>query len=91
MKYILAPHVGLRSWHLVPWAYYVKGVRNAKGLKQEEYELLRQCDGIRELEQSALLTSLEQRGFCRPAKNGEVLTVWQMFVISAVGKLLTVK
>ena len=41
MKYILSPNICLRSWYLVPWAYYVKGVRNARGLKQEEYELLR--------------------------------------------------
>ena len=58
MKYILSPNIGLRSWYLVPWAYYVKGVRNARGLKQKEYELLRQCDGIHEAEVSPLLLSL---------------------------------
>ena len=77
MKYILSPNIGLRSWYLVPWAYYVKGVRNARGLKQKEYELLRQCDGIHEAEVSPLLLSLERRGLCRPAKNGERITDWQ--------------
>ena len=77
MKYILAPHIGLRSWHLVPWAYYVKGVRNAMGLKQEEYEILRCCDGVQDLEESPILLFLQQRGFCRPAKENEVLTDWQ--------------
>ena len=77
MKYILAPHIGLRSWHLVPWAYYVKGARNAKGLKQEEYELLRRCDGVHEIDESPLVFSLQQRGFCRPANDGELLSDWQ--------------
>ena len=36
MYYILNPNVGLRSWWLVPYAYYIKGKRNAIGLKKEE-------------------------------------------------------
>lgn len=77
MKYILAPNVGLRSWHLVPWAYYIKGARNAKGLKQEEYELLRRCDGVQEIDESPLVISLQQRGFCRPANEDKQLSDWQ--------------
>ncbi|MBQ0101208.1 MAG: radical SAM protein [Firmicutes bacterium] len=77
MKYILSDNIALRSWDLVPYACYVKGVRNARGLKKEEYELLRLCDGQRETENSALLQSLVSRGFCRPARDGETLTPWQ--------------
>ena len=77
MKYILADDIGLRSWHLVPWAYYVKGVRNARGLKKEEYELLQHCDGTHDLEETPQLLSLQGRGFCRPASEGEALTGWQ--------------
>jgi radical SAM protein with 4Fe4S-binding SPASM domain len=77
MKYILSGNIALRSWRLVPYAYYVKGDRNAKGLKQEEYELLRCCDGEQELELSPLLEELEQRGFCHPAMKGETLMEWQ--------------
>lgn len=76
-KYILSSYIGLRSWQLVPYAYYVKGERNAKGLKKEEYDLLRRCDGVQEVEDSPLLQSLVKRGFCHPAKEGDVLTDWQ--------------
>lgn len=78
MKYILTPQVGLRSWHLVPCAYYIKGQRNAHGLKREEFALLRRCDGQQELELTPLLQSLVRRHLCRPAKEGETLTPWQV-------------
>ena len=45
MRPILSDEIALRSWQLVPYAYYVKGMRNAKGLTREEYALLMQCDG----------------------------------------------
>ncbi len=77
MKYILSDCIALRSWQLVPYAYYVKHLRNAKGLKLDEYELLSRCDGQQELENSGLLQSLIQRGLCRPAKDGETLSGWQ--------------
>ena len=35
MRYILNPYIALRSWMLVPYAYYIKGERNAKGLTAE--------------------------------------------------------
>ena len=35
MRYILNPYIALRSWMLVPYAYYIKGARNAKGLTAE--------------------------------------------------------
>ena len=77
MKYILNENIALRSWKLVPCAYYRKGERNAKGLKKEEYELLCRCDGMAEIEDSALLQSLIKRGFCRPAEEGDTLSDWQ--------------
>lgn len=76
-KYILSSNIGLRSWQLVPFAYYIKGQRNAQGLKKEEYELLLRCDGNQELENSPLLQSLIKRGLCHLAKEGDLLTDWQ--------------
>ena len=55
MYCILNPNVALRSWWLVPYAYYVKGNRNAIGLKKEEYEMLSLCDGRHDLEETPLL------------------------------------
>ena len=45
MRYILNPNIALRSWQLVPYAFYVKGERNAGGLKKEEFDFLSACDG----------------------------------------------
>ena len=41
MRYILDSRIALRSWQQVPYAYYRKGSPYAKGLKKEEFELLR--------------------------------------------------
>lgn len=77
MKLILSDNIALRSWHLVPYAYYEKGGRNAIGLKSDEYETLKLCDGLNEIEDSALVQSLLCRGLCRPVKENEVLSEWQ--------------
>lgn len=77
MRYILSDSVALRSWRLVPYAYYIKGLRNAKGLRSDEYEILSRCDGQQEIEDSACLQSLVLRGFCRPSQDGETLSNWQ--------------
>ena len=45
MRYILNPYIALRSWMLVPYAYYIKGERNARGLTAEEFAFLSACDG----------------------------------------------
>ena len=55
MRYILDSRIALRSWQQVPYAYYRKGSPYAKGLKKEEFELLRSCDGKREQEANDLL------------------------------------
>lgn len=77
MQYILAENIALRSWQLVPYAYYVKGSRNANGLKKDEYNLLLLCNGKEEIENSELLQSLISRGLCKEAKQGETLSDWQ--------------
>ena len=77
MRYILSDNAALRSWRLVPYAYYIKGCRNARGLKKDEYALLKKCDGSQDIADSALLQSLLSRSFCRPAKDGEALSEWQ--------------
>lgn len=66
MRYILNPYIALRSWRLVPYAYYIKGERNAAGLKKEEFEFLSACDGQTELpdeNESTLSRELIEKGF----------------------------
>lgn len=79
MRYILNPHIALRSWTLVPYAYYIKGERNAKGLTAEEFAFLTECDGRSELPdeaESPLARKFLADGFIRKAENGDVLSDW---------------
>ena len=79
VRYLLNPNIALRSWTLVPYAYYIRGERNAQGLKKEEFEFLSACDGKTELptvEKSLLAYSLLERGFIRMAEAGETMSCW---------------
>ncbi len=80
-RYILDPKIALRSWRLVPYAYYIKGVREAKGLKKDEFELLERCDGINDIgdadKGSAAFEKLSRMGFILPAREGDALSEWQ--------------
>ena len=77
-KYILNPAIALRSWRLVPYAYYIKGMRDAKGLKKDEFEFLASCDGTKEIDgASPLAEKFSQMGFITPAKEGNALSDWQ--------------
>lgn len=76
VRYLLNPNIALRSWQLVPYAYYIRGERNAQGLKKEEFEFLSACDGRTELptaQDSPLAGSLLERGLIHAAREGEVL------------------
>lgn len=78
MYYILNHDIALRSWWMVPHAYYIRGARNAQKLTREEFELLVKCDGMTQLEESELLTSLVMRRLIHLCEKGaEQLTQWQ--------------
>ena len=78
MSYILNEMIALRSWWRVPYAYYIKGVRDAQKLTKEEFELLSRCDGHSEIENSELLTNLLERGLILECNKGEKsLSSWQ--------------
>lgn len=79
MRYILNPNIALRSWQLVPYAYYIKGERNAKGLKKDEFGFLSACDGKTVLpsgEDSDLARRFLANGMIHPAEEGEELSAW---------------
>lgn len=79
MYCILDESIGLRSWNLVPYAYYRSGERNAKQLTQEEFELLVRCDGQQDIEDGMLLRRLEAEGFLHVCEKGKYqLMPWQM-------------
>ena len=78
MSYILNDFIALRSWWRAPYAYYIKGVRNAQKLSKDEYELLLRCDGQSDIEDSELLTSLLERGLILKCEKGQrSLSPWQ--------------
>lgn len=79
MYYILNKNIALRSWRLVPYAYYVKNERTAKGLKKEEFERLSLCDGLHILPHDELAQNLVGRGLIIPLqkKAKRTLTEWQ--------------
>lgn len=74
MKYILNPQISLRSWWYVPYAYYMKGIFNAKKLQKEEYEFLSLCDGEHDLPKNELSVSLTKRGFISPSRDGDTMS-----------------
>ena len=79
MCYILNPNIALRSWMFVPYAYYIKGERNAKGLTAEEFAFLTECDGRSELPdeaESPLARKFLADGFIRRAESSDVLSDW---------------
>ncbi len=77
MYYRLNSNIALRSWVKVPYAYYSYGYREAKGLKQEEYELLSLCDGNHELPNSELLFRLLDQGLIARCEKGDTISEWQ--------------
>lgn len=78
MFYILNPQIALRSWWRTPYAYYMKGVRDAQRLTKEEYDFLSLCDGQTELEESDLSRQLSYRGLILPCIRGQrTLEPWQ--------------
>ena len=78
VSYILNPHIALRSWRLVPYAYYIRNERTARGLKQEEFERLSICDGLHDIPEDELTESLAERRLIFPTEKGAAtLTEWQ--------------
>lgn len=78
MRYLINPNIALRSWLLVPYAYYIREERNARGLKEEEFMFLAACDGRTELPdetESALAARFLANGFITKAAQGENVAV----------------
>ena len=79
MRYILNPDIALRSWRMVPYAYYVRGNTFAKGLKEDEFEIMLSCDGKTEIEESAVLQELLRKSLIKPCEGEESLSEWQRY------------
>lgn len=76
MKYVVSDKVALRSWRLVPHAYYVYGYEYAQKLNPEAFDVLSRCDGTQDIPASPLLDKLVESGFCRAAAPDETWSEW---------------
>lgn len=79
----LADRIALRSWKLVPRAYYVSGVREARGLSREEFLTLINCDGAHDVEDTPVLRGLMERGLVVVCEPGDEITPWQRLRLSS--------
>lgn len=77
--YYLLNDIALRSFWKVPYSYYVRGISYARSLKEEEFNLLKKCDGHTLIEESDLLGYLLERKLIKPCEKNESLTKWQEY------------
>ena len=64
----------------MPHAYYSKLLPTARYLTKAEFDLLLQCDGNTEMEQTPLLEYLEKKGLISKCdKNEKQLSLWQRY------------
>lgn len=80
MYYILNNKIALRSYKLIPYCYLEQGRKVAMDLRQEEFELLRKCDGKTYIEESSLLLDLLKRNLINQCDLNEFeLSSWQKY------------
>ncbi len=78
MYYILNPDIGLRSWKLLPYAFYRRHTRNAEGLEEEEFEFLSKCDSKHDLPENDIAKKFLDKGFIAECeKDSTGLSPWQ--------------
>lgn len=80
MYYILKPEIALRSWMNIPYAYQVMSQLSANRLCEEDFNLLRQCDGNTDMEETKELRMLQRLELIESCGKGErTLSEWQKY------------
>ncbi len=79
MYYRLSDNIALRSWQFVPRAYYIKNDPYAKGLSEEDFELLLRCDGMHDIGPAAELDTLKLRGLIEECEKGDKPSEWSSY------------
>lgn len=80
MYYILNSDIALRSWWLVPFAYYSKKLPTARPLSKTEFENLLLCDGKHNIVRNHEIENLLHKGFIFECNEGEKrLAEWQKY------------
>ena len=76
MYYRIKDNIALRSWKLVPFAYYRKGYGYAEKLTSEEFFAAMLCDGKHDFARSGLLGALIKKGVIEPCEKGNAPSEW---------------
>lgn len=77
MYWKLKDGVALRSWRLVPHAYYRRGNPFAQKLSPEAFDLLAKLDGVTAMETAPALECLEQMGLAEQSDVPAPIDPWQ--------------
>ena len=76
MYFRIKDNIALRSWKLVPFAYYRKGNTYAEKLTSEEFFAAMLCDGKHDLARNGLLDILVKKDVIEPCEEGEKPSEW---------------
>ena len=76
MYYRLKDDIALRKWKYVDRAIYRKGLENAQGVSQPEFDLLLKCDGEHDIEPNPYLANLLSNRLIEECKKGEKPSEW---------------
>ena len=80
MYAILNKNIALRSWQLVPYAYYSRYFEVPKGLSKEEFEIALLADAKHNIKENDVLDNLIQHGIILKCKKEEFkLSDWQKY------------
>lgn len=79
MYYKIFDDKALRSWKLVPHAYYVKGYPYALPLSKKEFETLLLCDGEHDVEFNETVASMLLKKLIVSCEKGEHPSEWSSF------------
>lgn len=79
MYYRLTEDVALRAWKFVNGAMYLRLLPMPLQVDREIFELLQQCDGEHDLEESPALIDLAARGCIEPCEQGVHPSEWSRF------------
>ncbi len=76
MYFRIKDNIALRSWKLVPFAYYRKGNTYAEKLTSEEFFAAMLCDGKHDLARNGLLDILVKKDVIEPCEQGNSPSEW---------------
>lgn len=79
MYYRLKEDVALRAWKFVNGAMYLRLLPMPLQVERKTFELLQQCDGEHDLEESPTLVDLAARGVIEPCEQGTHPSDWSRF------------